>query len=140
MLTPRETVSLASFLQLRIPSSARAKIVDRTIESLGLSHVQHYRVGDRRTGSGLNGGERRRLAVAVELVTRPKVFLADEPTTGLDSCQAEKVVSLIKKLVKERQIPCLCILHQPRASIWKVSIFVCIRSKLYTRTLLELYS
>ena len=121
MLTPREVLYLASFLQLSVPPSTRAQIVDRTIESLGLQHIQYNSIGDRQTSSGISGGERRRLAVGIELVTRPKVFLADEPTTGLDSGQADKVVGLIRKLVKQRNIPCVCILHQPRASIWKVS-------------------
>jgi len=127
MLTPREILSIASFLQLSEPESVRELIVDRTIEALGLSSVQHNRVGDRFSGSGISGGEKRRLAVAVELVTRPKVFLADEPTTGLDSFQAERVIRLMGELAKERNIPCLCVLHQPRASIWKVSSFLAFR-------------
>jgi len=68
-------------------------------------------------GGGLSGGERRRLSVGLELVTAPKVLLADEATTGLDSTQAEKVITLIKKLSKERNIPAICTMHQPRASI-----------------------
>ncbi|KAL7544414.1 hypothetical protein ACHAWF_007800 [Thalassiosira exigua] len=71
-------------------------------------------------GGGLSGGERRRLSVALELVTEPKVFLADEPTTGLDSSQAEKVVQLIAKLAKERDVPSVCTLHQPKSSIYKL--------------------
>lgn len=126
MLTPREILSFAAFLQLPLPASSREEIVDRTIESLGLTKVQHHHVGNRQSGSGLSGGEKRRLAVGVELVTMPKVFLADEPTTGLDSCQAEKVVSLMGELVKENDIPCLCVIHQPRASIWKVSTIIVI--------------
>lgn len=70
-------------------------------------------------GGGLSGGERRRLSVGLELVTAPKVLLADEATTGLDSTQAEKVVTLIKQLSTERNIPSICTLHQPRASIWR---------------------
>jgi len=93
------------------------------LDSLGLASVQHRRIGDRRHGSaaslGLSGGERRRLSVALELVTQPKILLADEPTTGLDSAQAENVVGLIKTLARHRHIPAICSLHQPRASIWK---------------------
>ena len=142
-LTPRETLEIAAFLQLSHKSTHdRHTTVNRILDSLGLSSVQHRTIGDRRHGSstpntsilggnsegailsgGLSGGERRRLSVALELITKPKLFLADEPTTGLDSTQADKVVSLIGKLAKERNIPCLFSLHQPHASIWKVRLF-----------------
>lgn len=40
--------------------------------------------------------------------------------TKKDSTLSEKVVRLIKKLVKEREIPCILSLHQPRSSIWRM--------------------
>ena len=57
-------------------------------------------------GGGLSGGERRRLSVALELIsTEPRIFLADEPTTGLDSSQAMKVIQLIHTITKEWNVP-----------------------------------
>ena len=124
MLTPRETLDLAAYLQLSgCDRTERRRIVDQTLDSLGLAGVADRSVGDRTmgggNGGGLSGGERRRLSLAIELITSPKVFFGDEPTTGLDSSQAEKVVNLIVKLSKERNIPAICSLHQPRTSIWK---------------------
>ena len=40
-------------------------------------------------------------------------------TTGLDSAQAEKVVRLIANLMRERDMPSVCTLHLPKASIWR---------------------
>lgn len=122
MLTTREAVDMAAFLEFpNLPKSKRDELVDSTLDALGLSKVQNRPIGDRTLGrGGLSGGEKRRLSVALELLSTPRLFLADEPTTGLDSSQAGKVVHLIGQLAKERHIPCVASLHQPRASIWRM--------------------
>jgi ABC-2 type transporter len=48
----------------------------------------------------------------------PDLFIADEPTSGIDSKMSENVMNAIVSLARERQIPCFCTLHQPRSSIW----------------------
>ena len=71
MLTPRETLHLATFLQLvGIDKVEREMLIDRTLDQLGLRHVESRRIGNPiigpsgniRSGS-LSGGERRRLSV-----------------------------------------------------------------------------
>lgn len=125
-LTPKETLSLATFLQLTsLGIDDRKTRVQNIMTELGLSRVEHRLIGESASSSwsrdnGLSGGERRRLSVALETVTSPKVFFADEPTTGLDSAQAQNVVRIIADIAKKQNIPCLCSLHQPRASIWKM--------------------
>jgi len=41
---------------------------------------------------GISGDEKKRLSIACELIASPSVIFADEPTTGLDACQAERVM------------------------------------------------
>ena len=82
------------------------------------------RLGDR--GGRLSGGERRRLSVALELVTEKHVFMADEPTSGLDSALSFQVIKLIRELAISKHIPCLVSLHQPRSTIWNNLLDDCI--------------
>ena len=123
MLTTAETLKLAAFLEFPAKTKRqRDTLVQTFIDKLGLSHVQDRKVGDRSlpgAKDGLSGGEQRRLSLALVMMGRPRLFLADEATTGLDSSQAIKVVRLISDLAKEYQIPALLSMHQPRASIWK---------------------
>ncbi len=66
MLTPKETIELASYLQLAQDSkSKRRALSDEIIEALGLKHVQNRRVGGLMGASPLSGGERRRLSVGM---------------------------------------------------------------------------
>lgn len=43
----------------------------------------------------LSGGERKRTAIGVELITDPKIIFLDEPTSGLDSFTALKIVKIL---------------------------------------------
>ena len=116
LLTVRETLELASELEGTPPSSVHTE-VDALLQSLGLTAVQHSRVGDA-IHRGISGGEKRRLAVGCALCAHPILLVADEPTTGLDSHQAARVVRLVRDAAVARGIPAVATLHQPRSSIW----------------------
>ena len=59
----------------------RSQIVHEVLQRLHLLSVQHTLIGDD-TSRGVSGGERKRTNIAIELVAKPSVVLADEPTTG----------------------------------------------------------
>lgn len=56
------------------------------LEELGLTDVRDSLVGGG-LSRGLSGGEKRRLSIATELLTRPALLFLDEPTTGLGKKQ-----------------------------------------------------
>jgi ABC-type multidrug transport system ATPase subunit len=121
MLSVQETLELAAFLELpEHLETARQQQVRSIIESLGLVKLKDRKIGSSASHNGLSGGEKRRLSLALELISAPKLFLADEPSSGLDSTMSKKVVSLIKKMVHQRNIPCIVSLHQPQSSIFKM--------------------
>ncbi|KAG9139257.1 hypothetical protein Leryth_011265 [Lithospermum erythrorhizon] len=117
-LTVRETLSLAAELQLRDISSVedRDKYVDNLLFKLGLVSCADSRVGDAKV-RGISGGERKRLSVACELIASPSVIFADEPTTGLDAFQAEKVMETLRQLAQDGHTV-ICSIHQPRGSVY----------------------
>ena len=120
MLTVEETLKLAAALRLQsTPKHTEnvASLVDDVMQALSLKHVAKSFVGDP-TKRGISGGERKRLAVASELLGNPSLLLADEPTSGLDAFQAYGIMSYLSSLAKQKKMSVVCAIHQPRSSIW----------------------
>ena len=59
----------------------RRQRVDYILDLLDIRHCKDVLVGDSRV-KGISGGERKRLAVGIELLSKPKLLFLDEPTTG----------------------------------------------------------
>ena len=57
------------------------------LEELGLTNVCDVLIGSVMQKT-ISGGERKRTAIGVELITDPSLILLDEPTSGLDSFKA----------------------------------------------------
>jgi hypothetical protein len=60
----------------------------------------------------LSGGQRKRASIAVELLTRPRLFFLDEPTSGLDPSTAADVMRLLRRLT-QRGVTIVLTTHEP---------------------------
>lgn len=95
-LTVEECVDYSSRLRVAgISSAERQAMVARLLGEVGLEEF-----GDR-TVKVLSGGQKRRLALAMELVSSPPILLCDEVTSGLDPQSEEEIVSLLRKVARE---------------------------------------
>lgn len=59
----------------------------------------------------LSGGQRQRVMIAAALIAKPKLLLADEPTTALDVTVQKQILELLKKQCKANGITVLFISH-----------------------------
>eukprot|EP01084_Bolivina_argentea_P270776 460506_1 len=116
-LTVRETLKFSANLKLPTTLSKKQRmqrVVD-IIDELDLNKCADTIIGN--IGAGISGGERRRLAIGLEILNRPSLLLLDEPTSGLDSASALMVGNILKKLTNTYNITILCTVHQPRYSL-----------------------
>jgi len=97
------------------------EIRDRVQEMLGfvgLGQMAH------RMPSELSGGQRRRVAVARALVSRPRIMLYDEPTTGLDPITSTQITDLIVKVRDLDGVSSILVTHQLRDAFNVARTFV----------------
>ena len=89
-LTAQQNVELPMRLA-GVWAGARPGRAARLLELLGLGDCLHRRPDQ------LSGGEQQRAAIAVALINRPKVLLADEPTGELDTATAAEVFGALQQ-------------------------------------------
>ena len=120
-LTVRETVEFAAKLKSNEnDDDACGKKVDEVLIDLGLMSVQHSLIGSGGRMRGISGGERKRVSVAQELVTRPSLIFLDEPTSGLDATSALALMRTLKDLAVTGGHSIVVIVHQPRTNIFEL--------------------
>lgn len=94
----------------------RTRMVEDIIELLHLQDCADVLVGSEMI-KGISGGEKKRTAIGVELVTRPSILFLDEPTSGLDSWAAYSVIQNLKAL-SAKGCTILTTIHQPSSEVF----------------------
>jgi ABC transport system ATP-binding/permease protein len=104
----RRTLRYAA--RLRLPAGTSGDEADRVVEET----MQDLDLADRAEVPvrALSGGQRKRASIAVELLTRPRLFFLDEPTSGLDPSTAADVMRLLRQLT-QRGVTIVLTTHEP---------------------------
>ncbi|XP_065358976.1 protein scarlet [Calliphora vicina] len=118
-LTVSEHMHFMALLRLdrRVSKQERKLIIQDLLERTGLLGASNTRIGSGDDEKVLSGGERKRLAFAVELLNNPVILFCDEPTTGLDSYSAQQLVQTLYDLAK-KGTTILCTIHQPSSQLF----------------------
>ena len=81
-----------------MPRAQIPSAIQDTLRVVMLAEFEHKRVNE------LSGGMKRKLSLAMAIVTKPSVLILDEPTSGLDVESRREVWQLIQKLKAGRSI------------------------------------
>ncbi|KAK0452925.1 P-loop containing nucleoside triphosphate hydrolase protein [Desarmillaria tabescens] len=118
-LTVRETLQFAAALRLPKAMSKEEKRhrADEVMLKMGLKDCRHTLIGNELL-KGISGGEKRRVSIAVQVLTEPQVLMLDEPTSGLDAFTAASILDVLAQLAKEGRT-IITTLHQSSSELYK---------------------
>jgi len=95
--------------KLRLPPSLSKQEVAERIHAIekdvGIAHLHDTKVGN------LSGGESKRVSLAVELLSFPRILIVDEATSSLDPASDARIMHLLAEYAKKYSITLLCITH-----------------------------
>jgi len=103
-------------------------LVKELLKGLGMENHADTIVGDM-FRKGLSGGQKRRLSVALESLSRPETLFLDEPTSGLDSESAFQVMKFLDEYARHPGRRVILTIHQPSSFIWDMIDHVVLLSK-----------
>ncbi|XP_050206803.1 ABC transporter G family member 1-like [Mercurialis annua] len=128
-LTVSEAVSYSAMLQLpdSMSASQKKERAEKTIKEMGLQDCANTRIGGW-SKKGLSGGQKRRVSICIEILTRPKLLFLDEPTSGIDSAASFHVMNRIAKLAKQDGRTVVASIHQPSSEVFQLFQNLCLLS------------
>ncbi|KAG1366538.1 ABC transporter G family member 11 [Cocos nucifera] len=132
-LTVREAVYYSAQLQLPDSMSRKEKRerAEETIREMGLGGAMDTRIGGW-ASKGISGGQKRRVSICMEILTRPELLFLDEPTSGLDSAASFHVMERIARLARREGMTVVAAIHQPSSEVFELFHGLCLLA--YGRT------
>ena len=126
-LTVREAIYYSAQIQLpdTMPVAEKLARAGDTIQEMGLAGALDTRIGGRQT-KGISGGQRKRLSICLEILTRPRLLFLDEPSSGLDSAASYHVMSRIAGLAAREGMTIVAVVHQPCSEVFELFHGLCL--------------
>ncbi|KAF7105346.1 hypothetical protein CFC21_106166 [Triticum aestivum] len=120
-LTVREAIYYSAQIQLPDTMLLADKLAraNEAIQEMGLTSALETRIGGRNT-KGISGGQRKRLSICLEILTRPRLLFLDEPTSGLDSAASFHVMNRIADLAAREGMTIMAVVHQPCNEVFEI--------------------
>ena len=129
LLHPDLTVEevLRAHARIRLPADVGADEIEAKIEevcrSIGLiddeRDLRKCLIGSSER-KGLSGGQKKRVGLAMELLSDPRIVFLDEPTSGLSSFDTRQVVELLRQISIRQGIAIVVTIHQPSPSVYRL--------------------
>lgn len=105
-LTVGETLHFSSRLATSskvLPKKERIARIEGLLDAFGLREQKDALIGTP-IRKGISGGQKRRVGVASQLITSPRILFLDEPTSGLDSKAGWEVVKYLKGVARRNNV------------------------------------
>ena len=120
-LTVKETLYFAAQLSLSrsVAAVERIRRIHELLQAFGLTNQANTIIGTL-LKKGISTGQKRRLSVASQLISAPKVLFLDEPTSGLDSAASFKVMSYVRQVAKTNRLIVIASIHQPSTATFEL--------------------
>ncbi|KAJ6223012.1 hypothetical protein RDWZM_001557 [Blomia tropicalis] len=113
-LNSADTSSKGNLLEVEKTKNYHQRLALSVIHQLGLDVCIDTQAGS------CSGGQKKRISIALEMISRPNILILDEPTSGLDSSACFQTVSVMERLSKTETHPVavVCTIHQPSARVF----------------------